>query len=138
MPEVPENMQENLQYLELEANGPRSANTMASPTHDYNQTQGHFPPRQASYQDGGPLPPANGEQWPARTASISTAFRGPPNVQPPTDFAQPSHDYNQFANAADARPCRAIMWPSSAVTIEAVSPGELIRMLVVDPPYIAP
>lgn len=93
-------MQENLQYLELEANGPRSANTMASPTHDYNQTQGHFPPRQASYQDGGP--PANGEQWPARTASISTAFRGPPNVQPPTDFAQPSHDYNQFANAADA------------------------------------
>lgn len=100
MPEVPENMQENLQYLELEANGPRSANTMASPTHDYNQTQGHFPPRQASYQDGGP--PANGEQWPARTASISTAFRGPPNVQPPTDFAQPSHDYNQFANAADA------------------------------------
>ena len=42
------------------------------------------------------------------------------------------------ANAADARPFRAIMCPSMAVTIDAVSPGELIRMLVVDPPYIAP
>ena len=42
------------------------------------------------------------------------------------------------ANAAEARPCRAIMWPSIAVTIDAVSPGELIKMLVVDPPYIAP
>ena len=42
------------------------------------------------------------------------------------------------ASAAEARPCRAIMCPSMAVTIDAVSPGELIRMLVVDPPYIAP
>ena len=41
-------------------------------------------------------------------------------------------------SAADARPWRAIMWPSMAVTIDAVSPGELIRMLVVDPPYMAP
>jgi hypothetical protein len=30
------------------------------------------------------------------------------------------------------------MWPSIAVTIDAVSPGVLIRMLVVEPPYIAP
>lgn len=100
MPEVPENMQENLQYMELEANGPRSANTMASPGHDYSQTPGHFPPRQSSFQDGGA--PANGEQWPARQASISAAFRGPPNVHPPNDFQQPSHDYNQFAQAGDA------------------------------------
>jgi hypothetical protein len=41
-------------------------------------------------------------------------------------------------SAAAPRPWRAIMCPSIAVTIEAVSPGELIRMLVVDPPYIAP
>ncbi|KAJ4384545.1 hypothetical protein N0V86_000145 [Didymella sp. IMI 355093] len=100
MPEVPENMQENLQYMELEANGPRSANTMASPGQDYNQSQGHFPPRQSSFQDGGAQ--GNGEQWPARHASISTAFRGPPQVQPPNNFAQPSHDYNQFAQTGDA------------------------------------
>jgi hypothetical protein len=42
------------------------------------------------------------------------------------------------ARAADARPFRAIMCPSIAVMIEDVSPGELMRMLVVDPPYIAP
>jgi TPR repeat protein len=100
MPEVPENMQENLQYMELEANGPRSANTMASPGQDYNQSQGHFPPRQSSFQDGGAQ--GNGEQWPARQASISAAFRGPPQVQPQNDFAQPSHDYNQFAQTGDA------------------------------------
>ena len=41
-------------------------------------------------------------------------------------------------SAAAPRPWRAIMWPSIAVTIDAVSPGELIRMLVVEPPYIAP
>ncbi|KAF1928880.1 HCP-like protein [Didymella exigua CBS 183.55] len=100
MPEVPENMQENLQYMELEANGPRSANTMASPGHDYNQSSGHFPPRQSSFQDGGAQ--GNGEQWPARHGSISAAFRGPPQVQPQNDFAQPSHDYNQFAQTGDA------------------------------------
>ena len=41
-------------------------------------------------------------------------------------------------SAAAPRPCRAIMWPSIAVAIEAVSPGVLSRMLVVEPPYIAP
>ena len=41
-------------------------------------------------------------------------------------------------SAAAPRPCRAIMWPSIAVAIDAVSPGVLSRMLVVEPPYIAP
>ena len=41
-------------------------------------------------------------------------------------------------SAAAPRPWRAIMWPSIAVTIDAVSPGVLSRMLVVEPPYIAP
>ena len=41
-------------------------------------------------------------------------------------------------SAAAPRPWRAIMWPSIAVTIDAVSPGVFSRMLVVDPPYIAP
>ena len=41
-------------------------------------------------------------------------------------------------SAAAPRPWRAIMWPSMAVTIDAVSPGVFSRMLVVDPPYIAP
>ena len=42
------------------------------------------------------------------------------------------------ASAAPARPLLAILKPSSAVTIEPVSPGVLSRIEVVEPPYIAP
>ena len=41
-------------------------------------------------------------------------------------------------SAAAPRPSRAITWPSMAVAIDPVSPGVFSRMLVVDPPYIAP
>jgi hypothetical protein len=44
----------------------------------------------------------------------------------------------EVASAAPARPERAILLPSSAVTIEALSPGVLSRIEVVEPPYIAP
>lgn len=99
MPEVPENMQENLAHLELEANGPRGTNGAMSPTQGYNQSQQNFPPRQSSFQNELPAQ----EQWPARQASISSAFRQPPNVQPQPvqQQQQPSHDYNQFAQTHD-------------------------------------
>ncbi|GAA3161248.1 hypothetical protein GCM10020001_101920 [Nonomuraea salmonea] len=42
------------------------------------------------------------------------------------------------ASAGPARPCRAISWPSSAVTAADDSPGRLMRMAVVEPPYWAP
>ena len=42
------------------------------------------------------------------------------------------------ASAGPARPLRAIRLPSSAVAIEADSPGVFSRMVVVEPPYIAP
>ena len=41
-------------------------------------------------------------------------------------------------SATPARPWRAIWWPSMAVTAEEASPGRLIRMAVVEPPYWAP
>ncbi|KAJ4365783.1 hypothetical protein N0V83_008404 [Neocucurbitaria cava] len=96
MPEVPENMQENIAHLELEANGPRGTNgAMSPPAQGYNQSPANFPPRQSSFQNE---LPAQGEEWPARQASISSAFRQPPNVQPQSvQQQQPSHDYNQFA-----------------------------------------
>jgi TPR repeat protein len=97
MPEVPENMQENIAQLELEANGPRGANGVMSPVQGHYQAQQSFPARQSSFQSE---LPANEEQWPARHASISAAFRQPPNVQPaPVQSHQPSHDYNQFAQS---------------------------------------
>ncbi len=44
----------------------------------------------------------------------------------------------EVASAGPARPRLAILLPSSAVAIEADSPGVLSRMVVVEPPYIAP
>ena len=42
------------------------------------------------------------------------------------------------ASAGPPRPLRAILLPSSAVTIEALSPGVLSRIEVVEPPYMPP
>ncbi|KAF2707371.1 hypothetical protein K504DRAFT_436885 [Pleomassaria siparia CBS 279.74] len=110
MPEVPENMQENIAHLELEANGPRSATGPMSPPppppppNDYNQysqTSPNFPPRGSSFQhEQAPHDAHRGhgqEQWPSRQQSLSSTFNQPPNVQPSAK-QQPSHDYNQFAH----------------------------------------
>ncbi|OAL46050.1 HCP-like protein [Pyrenochaeta sp. DS3sAY3a] len=100
MPEVPENMQENIAFMELEANGPRGQNGTMSPAQGFNQPQQQFPPRQSSFQNE---PAADASQWPARHASISSTFRQPPNVQPqPVQPQQLSHDYNQFAASNDS------------------------------------
>jgi hypothetical protein len=40
--------------------------------------------------------------------------------------------------AGPALPCRAIWYPSIAVTTDASSPGMFSRIDVVDPPYFAP
>ena len=42
------------------------------------------------------------------------------------------------ASAGPARPRLAILLPSSAVAMDADSPGVLSRIVVVEPPYIAP
>jgi hypothetical protein len=42
------------------------------------------------------------------------------------------------ASAGPARPALAMRLPSSAVAMEADSPGVLSRMVVVEPPNIAP
>ena len=42
------------------------------------------------------------------------------------------------ASAGPALPCRAIWCPSNAVTAAEDSPGRLIRIAVVEPPYCAP
>lgn len=93
-------MQENIAHLELEANGPRGTSGAMSPTQGYNQSQQTFPPRQSSFQNELHV---QGEQWPARQASISSTFRQPPNVQPQNvQHQQSSHDYNQFAQSHDS------------------------------------
>ncbi|ORY15812.1 hypothetical protein BCR34DRAFT_152906 [Clohesyomyces aquaticus] len=109
MPEVPENMQENIAHLELEANGPRgSVAPMSPPMQGYNnQSSPNFPPRGSSQQFGQPQHDGQGGQggggqWPARHASISSVFKQPPSVQPQTVQQPPlSHDYNQFGNPTE-------------------------------------
>jgi len=100
---VPENMQQNISHMELEAHDPRGINGMMSPpAQGYHQPPQNFPPRQSSYQNE---PPASEDQWaaPARHASISSAFRQPPVVQPqPVQHQQASHDYNQFAQSHES------------------------------------
>ena len=44
----------------------------------------------------------------------------------------------QVASAGPARPFFAIRFPSSAVAMEADSPGVLSKIVVVEPPYMAP
>lgn len=104
MPEVPENMQENIAHLELEANGPRSAAPMSPPmsppTQGFNHSQPSFPPRASSYQSE--QPPQHGQQWPARHGSISSTFNQPPNVQPQVMQQRDNHDYHSFAQANEA------------------------------------
>ncbi len=109
MPEVPENMQENIAHLELEANGPRGSNG-AMPSAQANnpsqqQTQ-NFPPRQSSYGQSSyqsETPVRAEQQHPARQGSISSAFQQPPNVQPqPVQQDHASHDYNQFVQNHDS------------------------------------
>jgi len=56
-----------------------------------------------------------------------------------TDIVPATNDpIAAMASAEPARPLRAISYPSRQVTTEAVSPGILIRMEVVEPPYMAP
>jgi TPR repeat protein len=99
MPEVPENMQENITHMELEANGPRGA--MSPTAQNYNHAGQNFPPRTTSnYQQELTPNDAHG-QWPARHQSISSTFRQPPTVQPQPMQPQVSHDYNQFGSSAD-------------------------------------
>ncbi|PVI06968.1 HCP-like protein [Periconia macrospinosa] len=101
MPEVPENMQENLAHMELEANGPRSNAPMSPPlAQGYNQSQSSFPPRGSSYQGD---PAGQQGNWPARHGSISSTFKQPPSVQPQSMHQHSnSHDYHNFAQASEA------------------------------------
>lgn len=93
MPEVPENMQENIAHLELEANGPRGP--MSPQGYGHNQTGQNFPPRTSSYLHE----QSANDAFPARHQSISSTFKQPPAVPPqPMQQQQVSHDYNQFGH----------------------------------------
>ena len=71
--------------------------------------------------------------------SATDARTGAKNVRPIVASVPATNEpIAAVVSAAAPRPCRAIWWPSIAVAIAPVSPGVLSRMLVVDPPYMAP
>ena len=95
--------------------------------------------------------------WPStaetvvNASSISANLSAGPNVSPHSATAGANSDtmtvamvpatnepIAAVASAGPARPFLAIMLPSSVVAIDADSPGELSRIDVVEPPYIAP
>ncbi|GEM_PF-3515178 len=80
----------------------------------------------AKYSDG-PKERANFTTHGATKASARVAIR--PAMKEPMAAV---------ASAGPPRPARAILLPSSAVTMEALSPGVLSRIDVVEPPYMPP
>ena len=69
----------------------------------------------------------------------SATSRGAANVNPTVAMVPATKEpMAAVARAGPPLPLRAILLPSSAVTIEALSPGVLSRMEVVEPPYMAP
>ena len=75
----------------------------------------------------GPKESANFTTHGATKASPRVAIR--PATKDPTAAV---------ASAGPPRPARAILLPSSAVTTDALSPGVLSRIEVVEPPYMPP
>src|SRR3954467_533545 len=88
---------------------------------------------------------------PIRPSTISEKYSAGPNLKASsvsgganaammTVPTQPAKNEPSAAteSEAPARARRAIWWPSIAVTTDDDSPGTLIRIAVVEPPYWAP
>ena len=88
---------------------------------------------------------------PIRPSTISEKYSAGPNLSASSDSGietaamktvatQPAKNEARaaVASAAPASPLRAIWWPSRQVTADDVSPGMLMRIDVVEPPYCAP
>ena len=80
------------------------------------------------------------EKYSAGPNISATAVSGAPSAATSTVATEPAKNepIAAIASAGPARPCFAIWWPSSVVTTEEDSPGMLIRIEVVEPPYCAP
>ncbi len=80
------------------------------------------------------------EKYSAGPNSSAIEVSGAPSAATSTVETQPAKNdpIAAMESAGPARPWRAIWWPSSVVTTEDASPGILMRIEVVEPPYCAP
>ena len=79
--------------------------------------------------------------WALVGCALGTAVGVLPGIGPAVAVAMvpaTNEPMAAVASAAPARPFLAILLPSIAVTMLAVSPGVFSKMDVVEPPYIAP
>ena len=80
------------------------------------------------------------EKYSAGPKSSASLVSGTPSAATTTVETVPATNETIAAmpSATPARPWRAIWCPSSVVTTLVASPGTLMRIAVVDPPYCAP
>ena len=80
------------------------------------------------------------EKYSAGPNSRATRVSGAPSAAITRVATVPAKNEDRAAtpSATPARPFSAIWWPSRVVTTEVASPGMLIRIAVVEPPYWAP
>ncbi|KAL1958448.1 hypothetical protein VTO42DRAFT_4312 [Malbranchea cinnamomea] len=134
MPEVPENMQENIAHLEREASGPNRVASQPS-TPRYDQTQ--FPSRNSSMPAHGGYPPEYGRGGYADQPDFSPfpVLRDPPPNVPPSDEQREANLENarlQVLNSND--PEMQLAWAQDALAYVEVAMQNEVRMAVVQPP----
>ncbi|KAL1962788.1 hypothetical protein VTN77DRAFT_9157 [Rasamsonia byssochlamydoides] len=109
MPEVPENMQDNIAHLEREARSPRSP---------------HFPERSSSFNHDG-----------SHAVSPFPVLRNPPPNVPPTDEQKEANlEKGRLAVLSSNDPEMQLAWAQDALSYVEVAMQNEARMSLVQPP----
>lgn len=134
MPEVPENMQDNIAHLEQEASGPNRVPSQPT-TPRYDQTQ--FPSRNASMpahgypQDG----PYGQGDYDRPNLSPFPVLQDPPSNVPPSDDQREANLENARAQVLGSNdPEMQLAWAQDALAYVEVAMQNELRMAVVQAP----
>ncbi|PGH12563.1 hypothetical protein AJ79_04184 [Helicocarpus griseus UAMH5409] len=150
MPEVPENMQDNIAHLEQQAYGPsRMASQQQQPHGPYSQQQQYpnrtssapshsYPQDDGSYSD--PYPP-QGYGPSAQSFNDQPNFspfpvlqNHPPNVPPTDDQREANLESGRVAVLASNDPEMQLAWAQDALSYVEVAMQNEVRMAVIQPP----
>ncbi|EED14138.1 chitin synthase activator (Chs3), putative [Talaromyces stipitatus ATCC 10500] len=148
MPEVPENMQDNLAHMEHEARSPRSFSNSSYQQSSYNQSQ--FPDRSSSMpspgynnntfntNNGAPSPSYNQSTYDSMDHPNFSPFpvlRNPPPNVPPTDEQKEANlEKGRVAVLSSNDPDMQLAWAQDALTYVEISMQNEARMAQIQPP----
>jgi hypothetical protein len=151
MPEVPENMQDNLAHLEREARTPRSHSQPPSASYD----RPHFPDRTSSFASQGynqqNHPPNNhgqpgyGRNSYGKSSSYEAidhpnfspfpVLRNPPPNVPPTDEQKEANlEKGRLAVLSSNDPEMQLAWAQDALSYVEIAMQNELRMSLIQPP----